>query len=731
MGTKPDYKKIFIDSSIYEAYVNFESFYCTSEGRFPNTSEYTNLRQLRIVLRSILVEELSWSLICSIAKDISYDFNDKLKMLRMTIMFCLYVSELNLIDIKEKNLFVANKDCINDFLSHVAIRYTDLLNENLTSPSSIFSWHFQNEYVVGLIETKNEFLLSIFKQFLNDTPLQDQFKIKRGILVFSYFEQAISPLTVNRLEDFNDVVFFKCLKNVDRHFGEKNRHFITARVVNFFQWLLTVMPEEIRIKNFVLVDSVLLTYINLIGKIMDNYKVVKYSPYDNVKYLEKMILIPSSDESHDKGESYRVYPFDASFINNMTLKNWYIEYFWKCENITLKSRSKSFTPLMVFLEEYDKTIDENQKEITFTESDISKYVSVCKNKNNGDSNTAFMISQMKKFLEFLELENHMKVKPILYRMLVYKDSQSDANKEAYTSTEIKKIINYLKKEKPLHSLAVAIIANSELRKDSVLNLKIDCLEKTLTRADGEEYVVKVHTKRSDNTLEFININRYVKSYIDECIEYTREIRKSMNSYDKDYIFIHLQQSRIIPRRFKSDSLATEINKACTYLNIKPNGTKGIRNNYMQAVSNYVSENKLNPAIISSLSGHTLQRHSKNYDQVDIIQFCEQNYGVNIGNVRIRGEVKKDAIYPKENIVVGNCGFCNDEHCTLNGNLDCFMCKSFVTTLSCIPFFEKEIEKLDVRIISEKISHEKDFLLSKKKLLVGYLSQLMILKGETA
>lgn len=729
MTNKPNKNVEFKDSNISKSFQAFKEFYMNHEVRKMSGSEFVNLKNLKKVIANIEQKDLTWSLICSLAKNEDVGFHDKLRMIRMTIKFSLFVSECKLLSIKEKDLFLLNKEAISNFVSHVSIGYSDLLDENLTSPNSIYSWNHLNEYVVGLIQTKNNFLLFVFKQFLIETPLQDQFKIKRCIEFFSYFEQSISPLVISNYEDFNDRVFFRCLKNVDRHFGEGNRNFVSTRVISFFQWLLNYMPKEVREKNFVLVDSVLLTYIHLIGKIMDGYIVTKYSPYDSVKYFEKMILIPSSDEFHNKGESYRVYPFEVSNFNNHTLKKWYTEYFWKCKNSTLKLRTKVFYPLKSFLEDYDKTIDEDFTKIEFNESDVARYVSICKSKNNGDANTARMISQLKMFLKFLELEKLSKVKPILYRMLVYKDSNSEVRKEAYTASEINRIISHLRKDKPLHALAIAIVANSELRANSVLNLKTDCLIKTLTRADGEEYAVKAHTKRSDNSVELVNINKYVKTYIDECIEYTKTVREKMNSYDKDYIFIHLQNGRVLPRRFKSEALANEINKACVNLNIKPNGTKGIRNNYMQAISNYVTENKLNPSIVSSLSGHTLQRHSKNYDQVDIVKFCEQHYSINIGNVQIRGEVKESANYTKENTVASNCGFCKEKHCNLNGFLDCFMCKSFVTTISCIPFYEVEIKNIENKIIKENISHERDFLLSKKKLLVGYLSQLMILKGD--
>lgn len=719
----------FIDSNIYEAYKSFKIYYLNQSTKFKRETKYRHLKTLRKSLLNRNVDEINWMLICSIAKDEELSTNEKQKIIRITLLFMVYVAKYSKLNLKDKEQFIKNEDSINDFFGHVSLGYTNNLNEYKTSASSIYSWNNGKLHVVGIIETKNEFLLSIFKKYLKETPLLDHYKIKNAIRVFSYFEESISPYVIKSFEDFNDEVFIKSIKNVDIHFGIENRHFLTTRVLTFYQWLVNEMSLNNHKNNFDFVDTVVLSYLHIIGRIMEGYTFVKYNPYDDVKYIDKMILIPSSDEFHDKGESYRVYPFDASTIQNTRLKRWYIEYFWECD-ITLKNRKKVLFVLLNFLEDYDKKISKELDEIIFNESDISRFVSNCISRGISNAGTSTLISQIKKFLEFLEDKEYMEVKPILYRLLVYKDSQPDVNKEPYTAEEINRIINYLKDKKPLHALGVAIIANSEIRKESLLKLKTDCLVKTLSREDGAEYAVKVHTKRSENQLELININRYVKSFIDECIEFTSEIRKNMNSYDKDYIFIHLQEGREIPKRFKSESIATEINKACRILKIEPLGTAGIRNNYMQANSNIISDKKKNHSIIPALTGHTLSVHTKYYDQVDIVQFCEYLYMVNIGNVELRGEVKENTNYSRENTVANSCGYCKSDHCSLNGNLDCFMCKNFVTTLSCIPFFEKEIARIDNKIVNESISHEKDFLLSKKKLLVGYLSQLLVLKGES-
>ena len=56
-----------------------------------------------------------------------------------------------------------------------------------------------------------------------------------------------------------------------------------------------------------------------------------------------------------------------------------------------------------------------------------------------------------------------------------------------------------------------------------------------------------------------------------------------------------------------------------------------------------------------------------------------------------------------------------------------MCQHFVTTLDCMNYYKSEIDKIDDLIYEQKIKHEQEFLVSKKRLLVAYLEKLMELE----
>lgn len=678
------------------------------------------------LLKNRRVRDLSWGMVCQISNNESLCFNERRDSIKSLLFFLLFL------DIKGnyvgtyKKQFNKNSDSILILINSnyfVQMSSFDLHN---TCPSSIVVWESRSKKYAFVVQSRNQFLLEIFQQYLNETTVIDKQRICNTIRFFSYFEEAIYPHRINNLSDLNDEIFFELVRNVSKSKNGVHEN-IGSRVIVFFQWLMTIVPEEIRKTNFQLTNSPLLTYTYVVKKIVDGYHVIKYNQYEEPKYFDRMILIPSSDDMHLKGDSYRVFPIDVSTINNSKLKKWYINYFWKTTSVALKFRTKNFISILHFLTKIDKKIQKDETEITINESDIAEYISKYKSSNMSDFKVSFKLQQLKKFLQFIESEYSHIVNPICYRMLVFREGKSKSFTTAYQPNNIKRIIEHLKVDKPLIACAISIISNSELRTASVMNLKIDCLERTMSKKGHEEYSVKVHTKNSDNEIEIININKYVKSYIEEALELTKDIRKFATSYEKDYIFIFQPEGRTMPRRFKPDAFTNAINRACEKIGVQSLGTKGLRNNYMQAASNYLTKNNLPNKLIKSITGHSEQVHHESYDQINITDFFEQYFNLSIGNVYLKGTITSKTNLGDKSSVVENCGFCSEDHCQLDGKVDCFLCKNFVTTLSCIPFFEKAIHEIDNRIIRQSIAHEKDFLLSKKKLLVGYLVKLYELK----
>jgi len=180
---------------------------------------------------------------------------------------------------------------------------------------------------------------------------------------------------------------------------------------------------------------------------------------------------------------------------------------------------------------------------------------------------------------------------------------------------------------------------------------------------------------------------------------------------------------------RAENFSKHLDRVCKRINIRNLSSTGIRNYYQQEVSEYITKNNFDPMLIEKLGKHSINIHLRHYDNLDIRDFCTRYYKVDIGSVHLKGSIIEKGQFPESSTVAHKCGNCNLPDCILNGKLDCLMCENFVTTLNCIPYFEESITLIDKKILDTKLDHEKEFLFSKKKLLVAYLEKLLILSQE--
>lgn len=169
-----------------------------------------------------------------------------------------------------------------------------------------------------------------------------------------------------------------------------------------------------------------------------------------------------------------------------------------------------------------------------------------------------------------------------------------------------------------------------------------------------------------------------------------------------------------------------LNSICTENNIDNLGQTGIRNLFNSTVSKHIIDNQLNENIIPQITKHSISTHFQNYDSYDIENFCENLYLVKIGEIELEGKV----LFVKSmnsHHLEGNIGYCSSEKCLNNTLFDCFVCKYFETTISHESFFIDAISKIDFEIYNQSIKHEKEFLITKKSLLVKYYSKILELK----
>lgn len=544
-------------------------------------------------------------------------------------------------------------------------------------------------------------------------------------------------------ESYNDTIFFKQFKTIKEIIQtSKNKEYYSAlfkqyvfiELIYFYNWIQSNMVEKVCMNCFKKITPEILKYPYLTNLIMEEYEVVNYSIYEEPPKSDKWIIQGQQMSLHKTSEADKITTFEVTTLKNEHLKKWVKECFWFDTFHHINHRKKEYNILLTFLKPIDTRYSKEELP-AITKEDILSFKARCVGEDCNDSTTARKLSMIKFFLNFIEDKEYIVIDELIYRLLSYHDTKSNGYKETYTKNEIKSLLEAYKhsyqecKDKDrqflyiLHYYIITIQSLSEMRVSTILNLKTDCLVKTLERNGQDEYKVVVYSKVSGREPDEYNITHYVKNLIDEVITLTSDLRNEANGIVKDYIFIYKRHNRKAISTVRQDALSVHHKDVCAEYGIRQLNLGAIRNYYQQQVSEYVAKNGDDPMLVERLSKHGINVHIQHYDAVNITDFCQMLHEVEIGSIELKGDVRETNDKPAEATVAKGCGHCSQPTCALAGNLDCLMCSNFVATLDCIPQFEKEIELIDEQILNEPLQHEKEFLINKKRLNVAYLTKL--------
>ena len=593
-------------------------------------------------------------------------------------------------------------------------------------------------YVPGASKEICELISDYFNK--PDEVINPRIKEFYDTLVLNLFVDSLeNKFKVEKIEDFNDDVFEQqFFYFVNNKYSLK----IIGFIIKFHIYIQYKMGNKLSNEKYKKFDVNILKYNMIMSKLIEGYKIVNYSVYDKPQYYDKLIIKENNMDLKSTKPKDMIIPLDFSEIKSEYLKKVLLDYFWKNNTNSLSEKRHSFYIAKDFLILYEKRKSENITKDNFIINieDITSYKqNIINDENKSDTKRS---SGLRKFIKFLEDNKICAIEAIYYRLLATKENDHENGyKEAFTKEEMEKITNAMKEEikkqtqmqradlYQLYLYAFSIFSISDIRISSIFALTTDCIKTTLNSKGNVEYKVVVQSKTSGSETEEYNITKYVKKIIDEVIAYTNKFRESCPTNLKDILFICQNQYRGGITQLRVSSFGEYFTRILENYNIRKLRPAAVRNYYMQNVSNYVFSNGYDKSLIEKLTNHSLQVHLNHYDDVNIMDFCQNFYNVEIGNVYLKGEVKEENEFPKQQIVVNGCGHCSLKKCALIGKLDCFMCEHFVTTLDCIPYYKNEIAKIDDMIKNQKIKHEQEFLISKKKLLVAYLEKLMELEAE--
>ena len=261
---------------------------------------------------------------------------------------------------------------------------------------------------------------------------------------------------------------------------------------------------------------------------------------------------------------------------------------------------------------------------------------------------------------------------------------------------------------------------------NLVNTKL-CLQYLINTNENENF------SRSNYRSKSIRV--YNKKY-KRSNELTEEIAVEAPDKINDLIFIK-KDIKTGVKPYRLDLFYRYFKKITNELELEngPYTIYDFRHTYMTTLfEEAVKDGRLDIALMAS--GHRdIATTIKHYIRPDIRNYLEAFYRVKIGNVNILGQIAEkiedaNIQIPSDlrEIKVNDCtGYCTGE-CT-EKNIDCLLCRKFLVTLEEISKFNNKIREIDEKIKNEALEHQKEHLVSIKKLYVAYLAALYSFKEK--
>ena len=534
------------------------------------------------------------------------------------------------------------------------------------------------------------------------------------------FDHIFDEYEVTSLNDFNDNTFlnqFYYLNNIIPKRG-------ISGLISFYMFLI-----QNSYGNFLDLTTDLLMYKDLRSCLIDGYSIYKYSVYDSTPQKNKLIIDISSTLDVSNNYSKRIIRFDNTIFKNWTIRESYRYFFFNySEDFALKNSKDSY--LKNFLMLLDESIDPSSS-VNVTVSIINEYKLTLVEKGLSNPSKGVVLSRIKTFLRFVSGKFDFNIDENVFLFLKTFDVRSQGDLRAYSKIELDMIIDlidnkYIKTNYLYYFIikkAIELQMYTPMRIATILGLTVDCVNEI----SNSSYEIRCHSKKTKQ--DKFNITKSVKTLVDEVIETTNGYRTTASETLKKMVFIYPKEKGKKITCLSSLMYSNTINELSKELNINELGATGIRNFYNSSLTQYAIKNGNGKELISQLSKHSINVHMNYYDNNDFYTLCEDYYDVKIGDLNFNGTITADYDSNGKDTVQNGCGFCTKTTCTDHTCFDCLMCRNFVTTLANIPVFEEEINCINELIHKEKIEHEKEFLISKKRLLVAYLTKLLELKQE--
>jgi hypothetical protein len=272
---------------------------------------------------------------------------------------------------------------------------------------------------------------------------------------------------------------------------------------------------------------------------------------------------------------------------------------------------------------------------------------------------------------------------------------------------------------------------TEFRISQIINLEADCVRETMKAG---QHIVFSKSKNSGGECKEQAITSFTKRHLDEIRHITEDFRQRCPD-QRMRSLLFLEPYRENENRFRplsAEGFNKYFKKCCAEAGTPPYAFSNLRDTHMTKAEEFIIRKGLSDMYLRALTDHkssdTTRRH---YSEIELTEMLEAVYGIIIGDVRIEGtvvpEMKTGQL--ETDTISNGCGYCRNLICTTKTHLDCLMCLHFVTTPDRIPYFEEQLKTLDYRISMTVMAHDKEDLVTIKRLFAAYLRELLLVRGD--
>lgn len=548
------------------------------------------------------------------------------------------------------------------------------------------------------------------------------------------FAQSLDGYVIKSVSDLN----FKTFKSQIMFFYKKNNDYgrfsAVSCTVAFYLYITHNIDDQIFEKDGV--PSSILQRSTISKEIVEGYHLIKYNQMEKTPECDKWLFC------YKKSENSSIYEIDAvdfTRIFSKTYRSWVKHYIWK-EDVKVHTK---LDPLPMFVKAFNYVHDIKTgaalnvfatpgDETKFDVRDAMAYKNYILEAYENNRTRNAHIYSIRNLLRHVFRNNLGDIDAGVFYTLNHTVDQTYDNTCPIPNSELSQLSALIKEKASsdpladMYSSIFFIALETEFRGSQIVSLPKNCLRET---AKNGEYVVVSETKTSAGELVEQPISAYVEREIRHVMQITNIYReKCTNTRLKNHLFIVPGAKRNTFKPLSKVKFNSFLKACCSELALPLYTLENLRDTHMTKAEEFKIRNQLSDIEQSVLTGHSSTVVDDiHYVKLDIREMLETLHGTIIGDVQLDGKIYSSldsSITNSENEVSNSCGWCKSSSCNVMVNLDCPMCKNFVTTISRLPYFEEQVKILDKKIVAASIPHDKEDLVNIKRLMLRYIEEIL-------